>query len=121
MNYNDFNLTNQKYLIRNNPKNLIIYQNSHWDENFEFGDVFLPNSTIFEGRNKMYINCLGLLKRINLKLPYSSKLNDIEIYNNLFQFLLKYSRIDKFENLIKSYIIIFLIIIKILLKKNFFY
>lgn len=105
MNYNDFILKNQRYLIRNGPKNLIIYQNSNWDEKFEFGDIFLPNSTIFEGRNKLYINCLGLLKRITSKIPYSAKLTDTEIYNNLFQFLLSVSKIDKFENMLKGFIV----------------
>jgi hypothetical protein len=76
---------------------------------------------VFESRNKLYINCLGLLKRINYKLPQLSniyKLNDLEIYNNLFHFILYLYNITNFENILISYINIFFIIIikKILIK-----
>lgn len=114
-NYNNVTLEYyNSYLFRNNPKNLIIFQNSHWDENFEFSDIFIPNSTVFESRNKLYINCLGLLKRVNYKLPQLSniyKLNDLEIYNNLFHFFLFLYKINNFEKILLGYISIFLITI----------
>lgn len=77
----NYSIKNNKNLIKYNSKLLNIYQNSHWDENFDFSDIILPNITFFEKRTYIFINCLGLIKRIPALFSNFNKnlLNDIEI------------------------------------------
>lgn len=105
----NFNLKKNKNLLKYNSKNLNIYQNSHWDENFKFVDIILPNILFFEKRTYLYINCLGLLKRITplLSNKYSFNfLTDIEIITILnfsipnFSNILKIKSISNLINLI---------------------
>lgn len=81
----NFNIKNNKNLLKYNSKILNIYQNSHWDENFNFVDIILPNILFFEKRTYLYINCLGLIKRIPSLFSILNKnlFNDIEILSFL--------------------------------------
>jgi len=99
MGYN-FNLKNNKNLLKYNSKILNVYQNSHWDENFDFVDIVLPNILCFEKRTYLYINCLGLIKRIPALFSNINKnlLNDIEILSLFIRFLPQFNFISNTTN-----------------------
>jgi len=41
-----------------------IYQSSHFNNSYNFINLFIPSTTFFETRTKLYINNLGLLRRV---------------------------------------------------------
>lgn len=41
-----------------------IYQSSHFNNSYNFINLFIPSTTFFETRTKLYINSLGLLRRV---------------------------------------------------------
>lgn len=103
----NFNIYNNKNLLNYNSKTLNIYQNSHWDENFNFIDIILPNILFLEKRTYLYINCLGLIKRIPALFSTVNKnlLSDFEILNFLFNILPSFYNIPNNINNQKGYII----------------
>jgi hypothetical protein len=76
-----------------------IYQSSHFNNTYNFINVFIPTTTFFETRTKLYINNLGLLRRVPK--------------------LVSFYKMDIFDDLDSSYfLILFLPFIKIKLKFN---
>jgi hypothetical protein len=95
-----------KNLIKYNSKVLNIYQNSHWDEKFDFVDVILPNLSFFEKRTKLYINCLGLIKRVPSLFSILNKnlFDDLEILNFVIQLFPKHRITTNHEIIQLNYI-----------------
>src|SRR5690606_33084324 len=63
--------TNKAYLKTHELKpTCSLYQSSHFNNNYSFVDLFIPVTTIFETRIKIYINSLGLLRRIPKIVPF---------------------------------------------------
>lgn len=87
--------TNNKSLLMYNSKILNIYQNSHWDESFDFVDILLPSTTFFEKRTQTYINTLGLLKRVPALFSIFNKtlLNEFDIFKFFIQLFPQYFNI----------------------------
>lgn len=76
-----------------------IYQSSHFNNAYNFINVFMPTTTFFETRTKLYINNLGLLRRVPK--------------------LVSFYKMDIFDDLDSSYFLtLFLPFIKIKLKFN---
>lgn len=96
-------LSFNKNLLKYNSKILNVYQNSHWDEKFNFVDLILPNLSFFEKRTQLYINCLGLIKRVPSLFSILNKnlFDDLEILNFFTQLFPKY-RITQKHELIQS-------------------
>lgn len=79
--------------------NYSIYQSSHFNNNFNCVDLFIPITTFFETRTKLYINSLGLLRRVPKIVPFY--------------------KLDIFDDLDSLYFItLFLPLIKIKLNSN---
>jgi hypothetical protein len=79
--YKKNTFTNSKY---------VIYQSSHFNNSYNnFVDVFLPVTTFFETRTKLYINCLGLLRRIPKIVPFYKLdiLDDLDAFYFVILFL----------------------------------
>lgn len=104
--YNFFN-KNNKNLVNYNSKILNIYQNSHWDENFNFVDIILPNILFFEKRTYLYINCLGLIKRIPPLFSFTNKnlFTDVEILTFFINIFPQFYKIPNNKLMTNSYII----------------
>lgn len=102
----NINLQFNKNLNKYNSKILNIYQNSHWDENFDFVDIILPNLSFFEKRTQLYINCLGLIKRIPSLFSILNKnlFDDLEILNLFIQLFPQYKTIPNYEIVQTNYI-----------------
>ena len=100
------NLQFNKNLIKYNSKILNIYQNSHWNENFDFVDIILPNLSFFEKRTQLYINCLGLIKRIPSLFSILNKnlFDDLEVLNLFIQLFPQFKMIPNYEILQLNYI-----------------
>jgi hypothetical protein len=100
----NFNIKNNKNLLKYNSKSLNVYQNSHWDENFNFIDLILPNILFFEKRTYLYINCLGLIKRIPALFSNFNKnlLNDIDILSFFFQICPQFYNTPNITNIKKG-------------------
>lgn len=91
------NFKSNTNLVKYNSKILNIYQNSHWDETFDFVDIILPNFSFFEKRSKIYINCLGLLKRMPVLFLNTNKniLDDVDILYFFIQIFPNFFNITK--------------------------
>jgi len=63
--------TNKAYLKKCelNPT-YSLYQNSHFNNHYNFVDLYIPVTTVFETRIKVYVNLLGLLRRIPKIVPF---------------------------------------------------
>jgi hypothetical protein len=102
----NFDIKKNKNLLKYNSKILNLYQNSQWDDQFDFVDIILPNISFFEKRTYLYINCLGLLKRLNPLFSnnkYTILFTDIEIINfinSIIPYFLKSKKMTKLYNLI---------------------
>lgn len=80
--------TNKAYLKKNiyNPTNS-LYQSSHFNNSYNFVDLFIPITTLFETRIKIYINLLGLLRRIPKIIPFY-KLDILDDLDSLYFIIL---------------------------------
>ena len=73
------NITSADFSSKTNS----IYQSSHFNNLYSFVDIFIPTTTFFETRTKLYINCLGLLRRVP-KLVSFYKIDVLDDLDSLY-------------------------------------
>jgi hypothetical protein len=82
-----------------NSKNINIYQNVYYNENYIFADILIPQSNLLELNTKIYINLLGLVKKqININSIFNSNILDSKILLTKYKILFKYFNNNTFES-----------------------